>query len=93
MPHLKYFYIALCLLGLSVFSHASFDLDIDDDGNLITVGKNTQEDALEKNDIVSVADIRSELFEGDNIVTDKDTDKGLSKLSEFAKGSDDKSKD
>ena len=67
--------------------------DIDDDGNLITVGKNTQEDALEKNDIVSVADIRSELFEGDNIVTDKDTDKGLSKLSEFAKGSDDKSKD
>ena len=67
--------------------------DIDDDGNLITVGKNTQEDALEKNDIVSVADIRSELFEGDNIVTDKDTDKGLSKLSEFSKGSDDKSKD
>ena len=32
MPHLKYFYIALCLLGLSVFAHASFDLDIDDDG-------------------------------------------------------------
>jgi hypothetical protein len=67
--------------------------DIDNEGNLITVGKNTQEDALEKNDIVSVADIRSELFEGDNIVTDKDTDKGLSKLSEFAKAGDDKDKD
>ena len=32
MTHIKYFYIALCLLGLSVFAHASFDLDIDDDG-------------------------------------------------------------
>ena len=66
--------------------------DIDAEGNLITVGKNTQEDALEKNDTISVADIRSELFEGDNIVTDKDTDKGLSKLSEFAKDGDDKDK-
>ncbi len=32
MAHLRYFYIALCLLGLTVFAHASFDLDIDDDG-------------------------------------------------------------
>ena len=32
MTHIKYLYIALCLLGLSVFAHASFDLDIDDDG-------------------------------------------------------------
>ena len=32
MAHLKYFYTALCLFGLSVFAHASFDLDIDDDG-------------------------------------------------------------
>ena len=24
--------VSLCLLGLSVFAHASFDLDIDDDG-------------------------------------------------------------
>jgi len=51
--------------------------DIDEDGNLINVGKNTQINSLEKNDVVSVGDIRSELFEGDNIVTSKDTDKGL----------------
>ena len=32
MGILKYFYISLLLLGLSVVAHASFDLDIDDDG-------------------------------------------------------------
>ena len=32
MAHIKYVYIALCLLGLTVFAHANFDLDIDDDG-------------------------------------------------------------
>ena len=54
--------------------------DIDEDGNLINIGKNTQEDTLSKNDTVSVADIRSELFEGDDIVTSKDTDKGLGQV-------------
>ena len=54
--------------------------DIDEDGNLINIGKNTQENTLSKNDVVSVADIRSELFEGDNIVTSKDTDKGLGQV-------------
>ena len=54
--------------------------DIDEDGNLINIGKNTQVNNLEKNNVVSVADIRSELFEGDNIVTSKDTDKGLSQV-------------
>lgn len=54
--------------------------DIDADGNLINIGKNTQVNSLAKNDVVSVADIRSELFEGDNIVTSMDTDKGLSQV-------------
>lgn len=54
--------------------------DIDEDGNLINIGKNTQESALSKNDVVSVADIRSELFEGDNIVMSTDTDKGLGQV-------------
>lgn len=54
--------------------------DIDDEGNLVNIGKNTQEEVLSKNDVVSVADIRSELFEGDNIVMSKDTDKGLGQV-------------
>jgi hypothetical protein len=54
--------------------------DVDEDGNLINIGKNTQESELSKNDVVSVADIRSELFEGDNIVSSKDTDKGLGQV-------------
>lgn len=56
---------------------------IDADGNLIGINNaNTQEKALiEKSngDEISVADIRSELFEGDNIVVGK-TDKGVSRL-------------
>lgn len=33
-----------------------------------------------KGDDISVADVRKELFEGDNIVTSKNTDHGLSEL-------------
>jgi hypothetical protein len=51
---------------------------IDDDGNLIGVGI-TQEDKLHEQDSISVADIRSELFEGETIVTGK-TDNGRDKL-------------
>ena len=58
--------------------------DIDDEGNLINIGKNTQEESLAKNDSVSVADIRSELFEGDNVDADTNTDRGLSALKEIA---------
>uniref|UniRef100_A0A6C0FCV0 Uncharacterized protein n=1 Tax=viral metagenome TaxID=1070528 RepID=A0A6C0FCV0_9ZZZZ len=54
--------------------------DIDEDGNLINIGTNTQEAELSKNDTVSVADIRSELFEGSDIVTTTDTDKGLGQV-------------
>lgn len=50
---------------------------LDDDGNLIGVG--TQEQKLQEQDSISVADIRSEMFDGDNIVTGK-TDNGRSEL-------------
>ena len=54
---------------------------IDDAGNLIGVGlANTQEQTLTgKDGEISVADIRSELFEGDNIVIGK-SDNGQSEL-------------
>jgi hypothetical protein len=50
---------------------------IDNDGNL--VGVSTQENYFKEMDSVTSADIRNELFEGDNIVVGK-TDNGLSKL-------------
>ena len=57
---------------------------IDDEGNLIGVGlANTQEQNLrfgkEGNEVISAADISSELFEGENIVVGK-TDNGQSEL-------------
>lgn len=61
-------------------SGSTLTQDIDDDGNLVNIGKNTQVETLSKNDTVSVADIRSELFEGDNIVMSKNTDKGLGQV-------------
>jgi hypothetical protein len=52
---------------------------IDENGNLISI-QNTQEDNLQTtNDTISVSDIRSELFEGENIVVGK-TDYGQSQL-------------
>ena len=52
--------------------------DIDSDGNLI--GVSSQEKALTNNsETISVADIRSELFDGDNVITGK-TDNGRSEL-------------
>lgn len=52
---------------------------LNEDGNLISVrDMNTQENALTQNDVVTSADIRRELFEGENIVTSKDSDHGLS---------------
>jgi hypothetical protein len=55
--------------------------DIDQDGNLIGVSATSQEKALttEGSDTISVADIRSELFDGENIVVGK-TDYGRSEL-------------
>ena len=40
---------------------------------------NTQEKSLQNQDIISAADIRAELFEGENIVIGK-TDNGQSEL-------------
>jgi hypothetical protein len=51
---------------------------IDEEGNLVGIGA-TQEKALQGNETISVGDIRSELFDGDNIVVGK-TDYGRSEL-------------
>jgi hypothetical protein len=53
---------------------------IDEEGNLIGINNmNTHETNLKNKDIVSSADIRQELFEGDNIIVGK-TDYGQSEL-------------
>lgn len=53
---------------------------IDENGNLIGINNvNTQETVLKENNVISVADIRNELFEGENIVVGK-TDNGRSEL-------------
>ena len=55
---------------------------VDDQGNLIGINNvNTQESSLTNNntDVISAADIRSELFDGDNIVVGK-SDYGQSEL-------------
>jgi hypothetical protein len=51
---------------------------MDADGNLISI-QNTQENKLKLQDTISVGDIRSELFEGENIVIGK-SDYGQSQL-------------
>ena len=65
--------------------------DIDQEGNLIGVGHSTTEQNFETKDpeTISVADIRSELFDGDNVVVGK-TDYGQSQLKSgpFAKKND-----
>lgn len=55
--------------------------DIDEEGNLIGLGNNTTEQTFSTKDpeSISVADIRSELFDGDNVVVGK-TDYGQSQL-------------
>jgi hypothetical protein len=60
---------------------SSLTQNIDEQGNLIGIqNMNTQESRLvESSDTISVADIRAELFEGDNIITGK-TDNGQSEL-------------
>jgi len=51
---------------------------IDDEGNLVGIGA-TQEKTLGNNETISVGDIRSELFDGENVVVGK-TDYGRSEL-------------
>lgn len=54
--------------------------DVDEDGNLMGVGVASQERAFANNETVSIDEIRNELFNGDNIVTSKNTDHGQSEL-------------
>ena len=62
---------------------------LNENGELVSIRNlNTNEIALTHNSTVnskeiSVSDIRQELFEGDNIVIDKNTDHGLSNLTEY----------
>jgi hypothetical protein len=59
---------------------ATLTQTIDDEGNLIGVSNmNTQERSLKDQESISAADIRAELFEGENIVIGK-TDNGQSEL-------------
>ena len=59
---------------------ATLTQSIDEHGNLISVNNvNTQESSLKTNDTISAADIRAELFEGENIIVGK-TDNGQSEL-------------
>ena len=59
---------------------ATLTQNIDANGNLISVNNvNTQESQLKEQDTISAADIRAELFEGENIITGK-TDNGQSEL-------------
>jgi len=59
---------------------SSLTQTIDDNGNLISVtNMNTTEKVFGENDVISAADVRSELFEGGNIVIGK-TDNGQSQL-------------
>ena len=53
--------------------------DVDEEGNLVGVGVITQEKTFSENETILVSDIRSELFEGNNIVTGE-TDHGKSEL-------------
>ena len=53
---------------------------LDKDGNLVGINNiNTQEQSLQSQDTISAADIRKELFEGENIVIGK-SDNGQSEL-------------
>ena len=55
--------------------------DIDKEGNLVGIGQTTTEQIFDtrENESISVADIRSELFDGENVVVGK-TDYGQSQL-------------
>jgi hypothetical protein len=52
---------------------------IDEEGNLVGINATSTEQHLQSQENISVADIRSELFEGDNIIVGK-SDNGRSQL-------------
>ena len=53
--------------------------NIDEEGNLIGAGVSTVENAIEANEVISSADIRKELFEGENVRTKADDAKNEKK--------------
>jgi hypothetical protein len=53
--------------------------NIDEEGNLIGAGVSTVENAIDANEVISSADIRKELFEGENIRTKADDAKNKKK--------------
>jgi hypothetical protein len=59
--------------------------NIDKDGNLVGVGATTTESKLNEKEVVSSADIRKELFEGDNIRT-RAIDKAVNQLKKEESG-------
>lgn len=60
---------------------AKLSQTIDEQGNLIGINNlNTQENIFNGKEEVTSANIRNELFEGENIVLDKNTDHGQSQL-------------
>ena len=61
--------------------------NIDNEGNLSGVGVSTVENTIDKNQIISTANIREELFEGENVRT-KASDKALKQLEEQNKKKD-----
>jgi len=67
-------------IKLATKSGASLTQNIDTEGNLVGIqNMNTQESSFAKDEEISVADIRKELFEGDNIIVGK-SNNGQSEL-------------
>ncbi len=67
-------------IKLATKSGASLTQNIDSEGNLVGIqNMNTQESSFAKDEEISAADIRKELFEGDNIIVGK-SDNGQSEL-------------
>ena len=58
---------------------------LNDQGELVNIKNiNTTENALlQENEVVTADDIKKQLFESDDVVMDKHTDRGLSQLQEF----------
>jgi hypothetical protein len=66
---------------------------LNEDGNLVSVkDMNTQESIFNSSENVTSADIRRELFEGDNVVTSLNTDRGLNNIISPNSGSSSKSR-
>jgi len=54
--------------------------DIDEEGNLIGISNTTQEKTFKNDENITIEKIKDELFEGENIVIDKNSKHGLDEL-------------